>query len=106
MINRGNIPIVLYVTVEMQSDAVEQQNASDESPFISMPGEGKGREPCDLGDPKRCDEEPPHCLTMGCSVICTPFYPGDPGAGGGDEGLTGGLAGGACEGSNCPDCSG
>ena len=104
LINSGRIPIVSHVTLEMQSDAVEQKNVSDESLFASSPGEGNHGDPRDPGNPKPNEEEPPHCLTMGCSVTYTPSDPGAVGTNG-EAGEDGGEPGG-CTGANCPVCNG
>lgn len=113
LINSGRISMVFPVTIEMQSDAVEQKDGDGNSLFASNPGHGNNGQPTDPGDPPLTDAPAPECLTMGCSVT---FTPSDPGAGngggsGGDGGGSGGGgtdggAGGGCSGSNCPVCSG
>lgn len=101
LIDNGRIPMVAHVTIEMQSDAIEQNDNNGTSLFASNPGHGNDGNPTDPGDPPLTDNPPPRCLTMGCSVTYTPS---DPGASGGGTG--GGTGGGDCNGSNCPVCFG
>lgn len=97
LIDNGRIPMVAHVTIEMQSDAIEQNDNNGTSLFASNPGHGNDGNPTDPGDPPLTDKPPPRCLTMGCSVTYTPS---DPGASGG------GTGGGDCSGLNCPVCPG
>jgi len=105
LIDNGRIPMVSHVTIEMQSDAVEQKDADNKTLFASNPGQGNNGQPINPGDPATTDKEPPQCLTMGCSVTYTPS---DPGTGGGEGGGGGGggSGGGTCSGPNCPVCPG
>ena len=82
LVNAGRIPVVANVTLQMQSDAIEDVNAS-------TPGSGNHGTARDPGDPPVSTAEPPHCSTMGCSVAYTPVDPGGGGGGGGG-------------GTNCP----
>ena len=78
LVNAGRIPVVANVTLQMQSDAIEDVNAS-------TPGSGNHGTPQNPGDPPVSTASPPNCSTMGCSVAYSPV---DPGGGGGDGGRT------------------
>lgn len=110
LINSGHIPMVSHVTLEMQSDAVEQEDDGDRPVFASNPNQGNNGQPVNLGDPPSTTEPPPQCATMGCSVTYTPSDPGggtdgNGGSGGGSgEGESSGEGG--CTGANCPVCGG
>ena len=107
LIETGRIPLVSHVTLEMQSDAVEQKNGSGETLFASNPGPGNHGEPSNPGDPPLTDKPPPQCLTVGCSVTYTPADPGttDGGSGGGGADAGDGESGNQpCTGANCPVC--
>lgn len=73
LVNAGRVPMVTHVTLQMQSDPVEDIN-------VSTPGSGNGGEPSNPGDPPVSDRDPPNCATTGCTVPVTPV---DPGGGGG-----------------------
>ena len=79
LVDAGRIPVVANVTLQMQSDPVEDANAS-------TPGSGNHGTPQNQADPPLSAAEPPHCATLGCSVAYTPV---DPGGGGGDIGGVG-----------------
>jgi len=96
LIQSGRVPMVSHVTLEMQSDAVEQKNSDGKTLFASNPGKGNDGQPVDPGDPPLSDKPAPQCLTMACSVTFTPSDPGGGGPGGG----------GTCTGANCPACAG
>ncbi|MDB5796785.1 MAG: hypothetical protein JWP36_687 [Paucimonas sp.] len=72
LVKAGRIPVVSHVTVQMQSDAVEDGN-------VSTPGLGNGGKPVNPGDPVEPDIAPPNCLTIGCTTQGPPL-----GGGGGD----------------------
>ena len=78
MVADGRIPMVTYVTLQMQSDAIEPDNP------VSSPGHGNGGNPT---DPPVVTTDPPKCATVGCTVEPTPTDPG-----------------GACTGPDCPIC--
>lgn len=109
LIESGRIPIVSHVTLEMQSDAVEQDNGSGggDSLYASNPGTGNQGHPHDPGDPPITDKPAPHCETMGCSETFTPSDPGstDGGGSGSGSGNGGGDGNEACIGDNCPVCT-
>ena len=94
LIASGRVPMVSHVTIEMQSDAVEQLDGSGATLSASTPGQGNKGKPTDPGAPAQTNKTPPQCLTMGCSVTYTPSDPGT----GGDTGD------GNCVGTNCPTC--
>jgi outer membrane protein OmpA-like peptidoglycan-associated protein len=82
--DRRRIPVVTYVTLEMQSDPVEPD------PSVSAPGMGNNGKPTDPGFTEDPAKDPPICATIGCGVTGT--NPNDPsGTGGG---------GSVCPGSN------
>ena len=93
MVNAGRIPVVTHVTLQMQSDAVEDVN-------VSTPGRGNNGSPSNPGDPPVTTEEPPNCLTIGCTVVAGPITPTDPG---GDNG--GGNPGDPGSGGDTPICT-
>lgn len=107
LIDAGRIPIVSHVTLEMQSDAVEQMDGDGQTLVASNPGQGNNGQPINPGDPALTDKPAPQCLTMACSVTYTPS---DPGTGGGSSGGAGSGngngngPGGLCTGDNCPVC--
>ncbi len=78
LVDRGMVPLVTHVTLQMQSDPVEDANAS-------APGPGNGGHPTASGDPAVMTGEPPRCSTIGCTV--TPVdatqdpVPAEPGPG-------------------------
>lgn len=71
MVDAGRIPVVTNVTVQMQSDAIE------ESP-ISSPGAGNGGNPTNPGDPPSTDLPPPSCGSVGCTTPPGPVTPPPP----------------------------
>ena len=75
LVDAGLIPVVTNVTLQMQSDPIEDRNASS-------PGPGNNGEPSDPGDPPVVHTDPPGCATMGCTVPPAPHDSGG-GAGGG-----------------------
>jgi hypothetical protein len=62
LIEAGRIPVVMHVTLHMQSDALEPDNP------VSMPGAGNGGAPVDPGTSPAADTPPPGCATIGCPV--------------------------------------
>ncbi|HEY0062187.1 MAG TPA: DUF192 domain-containing protein [Telluria sp.] len=64
LIENGRIPVVNYVTVQMQSDAIEPSNP------ISSPGAGNNGNPTDPGDPPGNPNPgpPPDCTLGGCTT--------------------------------------
>jgi uncharacterized membrane protein (UPF0127 family) len=80
MVQADRIPVVVNVTLHMQSDAIEG------SP-ISSPGLGNGGQPTNPGDPPVSGNPPPTCTGVGCM----PTSPTDPGT--------------PCTGDDCPVCS-
>jgi hypothetical protein len=75
LVDAGLIPVVTNVTLQMQSDPIEDDNASS-------PGPGNNGDPSDPGDPPVVHTDPPGCATMGCTAPAVPTDPGG-GAGGG-----------------------
>lgn len=65
LVNAGRIPIVSHVTLQMQSDAVENGN-------VSNPGMGNNGSPSSPGAPPVVSNDPPNCLSIGCTVISVP----------------------------------
>lgn len=84
LVQRGLIPVVSHVTVQMQSSAIEPDGA------VSLPGQGNQGNPSDPGDPPSTSNPPPKCQTVSCQSPDTPTQPGDNGGGGntggGDDG--------------------
>ncbi|MRX20114.1 OmpA family protein, partial [Pseudoduganella sp. FT9W] len=81
LIQKGLIPVVTNVTMQMQSDAIEPDHP------VSSPGSGNGGNPVDPGEPPTTPTNP----TQPCSESSNPTgcdLPSDPDPGGG---------GGACE---------
>jgi hypothetical protein len=111
LIASGRVPMVSHVTLEMQSDAIEQKDANGANLFASSPGLGNNGRPTDPGNPPETKKPPPECLTAGCTVT---YLPGDPGTSGGGTGSGGGGSSGggtvdggtAFTGANCPTCNG
>jgi hypothetical protein len=106
LIASGRVPMVSHVTLEMQSDALEQMDVNGSNLFASSPGAGNNGHPTDPGAPPVSTKPPPECLTAGCTVT---YLPGDPGTNGGGDGNTGGGTGDGgtpCTGTNCPTCNG
>lgn len=107
LIASGRVPMVAHVTLEMQSDALEQKDVAGNSLFASTPGSGNKGSPADPGTPEQATKAPPRCLTAGCTVT---YLPGDPGSTGGaaSNGGAATLDGGStpCAGANCPSCNG
>lgn len=82
LVEEGRLPIVSNVTVEMQSNPIEDQNAS-------IPGAGNGGKPTDPGAAPEPVNPPPNCNLYGnCSGPTTP--------GGGGSGTDGSGDGGYC----------
>lgn len=82
LIRQGLVPVVSNVTLQMQSDPIEDGN-------VSTPGAGNNGNPTNPGNPPVVVTDPPNCLTIGCSVPSTPVDPG---------------GGGNCGGGGCPVC--
>lgn len=77
LINKGLIPVVSNVTMQMQSDAIEPDNP------VSSPGNGNGGNPVDPGDPPPVHNDPvPPCTGAENQVGCD-LPPPDTGGGGG-----------------------
>ncbi|MBC7512835.1 MAG: pilus assembly protein [Herminiimonas sp.] len=81
-INRGLIPVVTQITMQMQSDAIEGS-------AVSMPGMGNGGAAANPGDPPLVQSAPPSCAGAFCTE--NPGGSAHGGSGGGDSG--GGSAG-------------
>lgn len=79
LVNTGRVPVVTNVTLQMQSDPIEDAN-------VSTPGAGNNGNPTDPGDPPVVVTDPPNCQTAGCTVPSTPITPGGGGGGGGGPG--------------------
>lgn len=63
LIQRGLIPVVSHVTVQMQSDAIEPDHP------VSSPGNGNGGDPVDPGEPPPPDNGPePGDCNVGCDL--------------------------------------
>jgi outer membrane protein OmpA-like peptidoglycan-associated protein len=84
MLRDGRIPVVTEATVQMQSDAIEDNN-------ISVPGQGNGGNPGDTGNPAPGSGQPAACANPPCATPApgTPV-PTEPG--------------GICTGGICPAC--
>ncbi len=84
LIAAGRIPMVSQVTLQMQSDAFEQDP-------VSLPGSGNNGRPVDPAGPPA--DTPPDCPASGCTSVT-------PGTG------TGSSGGGDCADAHCPvrDC--
>jgi len=105
LIASGRIPMVTHVTLEMQSEAVEQKDEKGRSLFVSNPGRGNDGKPLNLGDPQTgITAAPPECLTMVCSTSYLPKQPQGPQQGG--EPPVDGVTDSFCSGGNCSLCSG
>jgi hypothetical protein len=76
--DKRRIPIVTYVTLQMQSDAWEPANP------ISVAGAGNNGAPVDPGSTEEPSKAPPVCLTISCTVLGVPITPVDPDSSGGD----------------------
>lgn len=62
LVQAGRIPVVIDVTLHMQSDAIEPDNP------VSSPGPGNNGHPSDPGDPPVATGPEPECETIGCTV--------------------------------------
>lgn len=89
MVSAGRIPVVSHVTLEMQSDPIEDKN-------ISLPGKGNDGKPVNPGDTPPPTGTPPDC-SIWRKCDSDPVNPG----GGGGSGPGGG--GGVCEGIKTTD---
>ena len=89
-IDKGQIPVVTHVTMQMQSDAIE-------GIAVSTPGMGNGGTPADSGAPPLVQAPPPSCA----GVLCTE---GSSGAAGGPSGGAASESGGVNDGE--PGASG
>jgi uncharacterized membrane protein (UPF0127 family) len=69
LINDGRIPVVTHVTLEMQSDAIEPDNA------VSIPGPGNGGSPTDPGNTPAPQGPPPDCADLSCKDPAPPDSP-------------------------------
>lgn len=95
-INRGLVPVVMQITMQMQSDAIEGIT-------VSAPGMGNGGTPSNPGDPPLVQGAPPSCAGTFCTES-TGGGAGGSGSGGGgagngsdpDTGGTGAQPGGTC----------
>ncbi|MCW5320099.1 pilus assembly protein [Verminephrobacter aporrectodeae subsp. tuberculatae] len=107
LIAQGRLPVVTYVTLHMQSDAVEGETT------ISNPGAGNTGSPVNPGGSDGPGGGPggpggpggkspaPDCITMGCTVL----NPGNgSGAGTGDGGGAGGDGNGNGGSGGAPEC--
>lgn len=115
LIAGGRVPMVSHVTLEMQSDALEQKDIHGNNLFASTPGLGNNGHATDPGTPPLSTKPPPDCLTAGCTVTYLPGDPGSTGGGGGNSGNVGNGGGTdgtpnggppTCTGANCPSCNG
>lgn len=82
MVRDGRIPVVVNVTMHMQSDAIEGTP-------ISSPGTGNNGNPTNPGDPPVSNNPSPPCTGIGCNEEL-PTEPTDPNA--------------PCTGPDCPIC--
>ncbi|RZI43926.1 hypothetical protein EGT07_00380 [Herbaspirillum sp. HC18] len=73
LVEAGRIPVVTHVTLQMQSDPIEDVNASS-------PGRGNDGTPTDPGDPPGVNAPAPDCF-MGCVTETTPADVGGGGSG-------------------------
>jgi TadE-like protein len=100
LIEKGRVPMVAHITLEMQSESIEANN-------VSNAGRGNDGRPSNPGDPVGTTVPAPYCQTMGCSVVYTPSDAGPGGSGSEGNGSGGdGNSGGECQGANCAACSG
>ncbi|WP_265654493.1 TadE/TadG family type IV pilus assembly protein [Verminephrobacter aporrectodeae] len=110
LIAQGRLPVVTYVTLHMQSDAVEGEST------ISNPGAGNTGSPVNPGGsdgpgggpggpsgPGGKSPAPPDCITMGCTVLDSGNGSGT-GAGTGDGGGAGGGGNGNGGSGGAPEC--
>lgn len=74
-ITRGLVPVVMQVTLQMQSDAIEGTT-------VSVPGMGNGGAATNPGNPPVVQTRPPSCMSVMCSDAETA------GSGGGASGST------------------
>jgi outer membrane protein OmpA-like peptidoglycan-associated protein len=70
--DKRRIPIVTYVTLQMQSDAWEPANP------VSVAGPGNNGAPTNPGFTEDPAKDPPRCQTIGCDVMSQPPTPIDP----------------------------
>ena len=75
MIRAQRIPVVTHVTLQMQSDAIEDQT-------VSTPGIGNGGTPTNPGDPPVVSTAPPGCDNLSCAAPPDQPGGGPPGNGG------------------------
>lgn len=87
MIKRQRVPVVTHVTLQMQSDAIEDQT-------VSTPGAGNGGAPTNPGEPPAVTTKAPECGSIGCTAA--PNQPGGSGPGDGTQPGDGTGPGGPC----------
>ncbi len=66
LVAAGRIPVVTHVTMQMQSDAIESEQAA------SMPGPGNDSTPSPPGDTPVADGPPAECVSSGCIAGSAP----------------------------------
>ena len=87
MIKDQRVPVVTHVTLQMQSDAIEDKT-------VSTPGAGNGGAPTNPGEPPVVATQPPACGSIGCTAA--PNQPGGSGSGDGTQPGDGAVPGGPC----------
>ena len=87
MIKDQRVPVVTHVTLQMQSDAIEDK-------IVSTPGAGNGGTPTNPGEPPAVTIKPPECGSIGCTS--TPNQPGGSIPGDGTQPGDGTGPGGPC----------
>lgn len=70
LVNAGLVPVLSYVTLEMQSDAIEED--PDYLPWYPK-GRGNDGKPVDPGAPWDSNKPVPECITAGCTVVLSPY---------------------------------
>lgn len=65
LIRAGLVPVLSYVTLEMQSDPIEDETNVE----WNARGPGNNGTPVDPGNPVTNAQKPPNCVTAGCTVL-------------------------------------
>ena len=87
MIKDQRVPVVTHVTLQMQSDAIEDKT-------VSSPGAGNGGAPTNPGEPPAVTTSAPACGSIGCTAALN--QPGASGTGDGTQPGDGTAPGGPC----------
>jgi hypothetical protein len=69
LVKAGLLPVLSYVTLEMQSDPIEEDG------YVPWYEKGRGNDgkPVDPGAPWDSNKPAPQCLTAGCTVVLAPY---------------------------------